>query len=124
MIPGQSESRLTPTLPFWLEGTPNVFLETIKRGEDDFDPKASGTTVILRMYEAYGGHGSVKLRLGRHLPVKRAYVTNILEDTKGELGLMRTTDGSSTLKLEFRGFEVKTVKLVLETKKSDIAPTM
>jgi len=124
MVPGQSESHLTPTLPFWLEGTPNVFLETIKRGEDDFGPKASGTTVILRMYEAYGGHGSVKLRLGRHLPVKRAYVTNILEDTNGELGLVRTTDGSSTLKLEFRGFEVKTVKLVLETKKSDIAPTM
>ncbi|KAG1744557.1 glycoside hydrolase family 38 protein [Suillus paluster] len=98
---------------------PNIFLETIKRGEDDFEPKASSTTVILRMYEAFGGHGSVKLHVGQHVPVKRAYVTNILEDTKGELGLMCTANGS-TIKLEFRGFEVKTVKLVLETKKSDI----
>ncbi|KAJ8597085.1 glycoside hydrolase family 38 protein [Rhizopogon salebrosus TDB-379] len=122
-VPGQSESFLTPSLPFWLEGTPNVFLETVKRGEDDFEPKASGTTVILRMYESFGGHGSVKLHLGRHFPVKRAYITNILEDTKGELGLVRTADGSSTLKLEFRGFEVKTVKLVLGSKSSDIAPT-
>jgi alpha-mannosidase len=122
-VPGQSESRLSPPLPFWLEGAPNIILETVKRGEDDFQPKASSTTVILRMYEAFGGHGSVKSYLGRHLPVKRAYVTNILEDTKGELGLVRTADGSSTLKLEFRGFEVKTVKLVLGAKKSDIAPT-
>ncbi|OAX33098.1 glycoside hydrolase family 38 protein [Rhizopogon vinicolor AM-OR11-026] len=123
-VPGQSESRLSPTLPFWLEGAPNVILETVKRGEDDFEAKSSDTTVILRMYEAFGGHGSVKLRLGRHLAVKRVYLTNILEDTKGELGLVRTADGSSTLKLEFRGFEVKTVKLVVGTKESDIAPTI
>jgi alpha-mannosidase len=106
-------------------------LETIKRGEDDFEPNDSCTTVILRMYEAFGGHGSVKLHVGEHVPVKRAYVTNILEDTKGELGLVSTTGAHSTLKLDFRGFEVKTVnsKLVLETEESDsdisvISPTM
>ncbi|OJA11450.1 hypothetical protein AZE42_08844 [Rhizopogon vesiculosus] len=131
-VPGQSESRLSPTLPFWLDGAPNVFLETVKRGEDDFESKASDTTVILRMYEAFGGHGSVILRLGRHLAVKRVYLTNILEDTKGELGrlsavelgLVPTVDGSSAFRLKFRGFEVKTVKLVLETKESAIAPTI
>ncbi|KAG2746357.1 glycoside hydrolase family 38 protein [Suillus brevipes Sb2] len=111
---------IVPPLPFWLEGAPNIFLETIKRGEDDFQPNASGTTVILRMYEAFGGHGSVKLHVGEHVPVKRAYVTNILEDIKGELGLVSTTGAHSTLKLEFRGFEVKTVKLVLETEESDL----
>jgi alpha-mannosidase len=47
--------------------------------------------------------------------VKRAYVTYILEDTKGELGLVSMTGAHGTLKLEIRGFEVKTVKLVLET---------
>jgi len=109
-------------LPFWLKGAPNIFLETIKRGEDDFEPNASSTTVILRMYEAFGGHGSVKLHIGKHVPVKRAYVTNILEDVKGDLGLVRAVNGPTTLKLDFRGFEVKTVKLVLETKlkKSDM----
>ncbi|KAG2744228.1 glycoside hydrolase family 38 protein, partial [Suillus brevipes Sb2] len=128
-VPGQNASHIVPPLPFWLEGAPNIFLETIKRGEDDFEPNASCTTVILRMYEAFGGHGSVKLHVGEHVPVKRAYVTNILEDTKGELGLVSTTGAHSTLKLEFRGFEVKTVKLVLETEESnsdisDISPTM
>jgi alpha-mannosidase len=58
------------------------------------------------------------------VPVKRAYVTNILEDTKGELGLVSTTGQHSTLKLEFRSFEVKTVKLELETESDilDISP--
>ncbi|KAG2052533.1 glycoside hydrolase family 38 protein [Suillus hirtellus] len=119
-VPGNHAGHVVPPLPFSFEGTPNIFLETIKRGEDDFKPNTSGTTVILRMYEAFGGHGSIKLHLGKHVPVKSAYVTNILEDTKGELGLMSTTGSHSTLKLEFRSFEVKTVKLVLETK-SDIS---
>lgn len=119
-VPGNHAGHVVPPLPFWFEGTPNIFLETIKRGEDDFKPNTSSTTVILRMYEAFGGHGSIKLHLGKHVPVKSAYVTNILEDTKGELGLMSTTGSHSTLKLEFRSFEVKTVKLVLETK-SDIS---
>ncbi|KAG2746362.1 glycoside hydrolase family 38 protein [Suillus brevipes Sb2] len=108
-------SHIVPPLPFWLE-------ERRRR-----EPNASGTTVILRMYEAFGGHGSVKLHVGEHVPVKRAYVTNILEDTKGELGLVSTTGVHSTLKLEFRGFEMKTVKMVLETEEfdiSDISPTM
>lgn len=124
-VPGQHASHVVPSLPFWLEGAPNIILETIKRGEDDFEPNASSTTVILRLYEAFGGHGSVKLHVGKQVPVKRAYVTNILEDTKGELGLVSTTGQHSTLKLEFRSFEVKTVKLELETESDilDISPT-
>jgi alpha-mannosidase len=123
-VPGQHASHVVPSLPFWLEGAPNIILETIKRGEDDFEPNASSTTVILRLYEAFGGHGSVKLHVGKQVPVKRAYVTNILEDTKGELGLVSTTGQHSTLKLEFRSFEVKTVKLELETESDilDISP--
>ncbi|KAG2065870.1 hypothetical protein BDR04DRAFT_1160971 [Suillus decipiens] len=107
-------SRLSP------EGAPIIFLDTIKIGEDDFEPNASGITVILRMYETFGGHGFVKLYVGKHVPVKCAYVTNILKDTKGELGLVSTTRVHSTLKLEFRSFEVKTVKLLLEIEGSDI----
>lgn len=57
--------------PFTLDGTRNVVLDTVKRGEDDHflarststaktGASASGsndTTVILRFYEAFGGHG-------------------------------------------------------------------
>jgi alpha-mannosidase len=65
-------------ISFSLEGARNVALETIKRGEDDFDltdgDNASNhvgvedglggkKTVILRLYERLGGHASVRLNV-------------------------------------------------------------
>lgn len=50
-----------------LSGTPNVVLETIKRGEDDDDvtstpiKKRDSQNVILRLYESYGGKGKAKI---------------------------------------------------------------
>jgi alpha-mannosidase len=49
------------------EGTPNVILDTIKRGEDDDDvtatpiKKRETKNLILRVYEAYGGKGKAKI---------------------------------------------------------------
>ena len=47
--------------PFVVEGARNVFLETVKRGEDDsfketvnLDDKSVMMTVILKLYEDYG----------------------------------------------------------------------
>ncbi|TFK38533.1 glycoside hydrolase family 38 protein [Crucibulum laeve] len=109
--------------PFVVEGARNVFLETIKRGENDsFDAPAdfetegnkSTTTVVLRLYEAFGGHATAHLRIGNHVSVTKAFITNLLEDEEDELNIVRAEDnGGSTLKLTFRAFEVKTVKLVL-----------
>lgn len=50
------------SLPWWLrlEGDRNIILETIKRGEDDDHNDTKGSnlkTIVLRIYEAYGGHG-------------------------------------------------------------------
>jgi len=108
--------------PFWLEGDPNVFLETIKRGEDDDVASAHARkTVVLRLYEAYGGHGRVRLRIAPSVRVAAASLTNLLEDHKAELQ-MASGDGDDGadaaarvfgLDLDFRGFEVKTVKLVI-----------
>lgn len=50
-----------------VSGTPNVVLDTVKRGEDDYDVtstpirKRDSRNVILRMYEAYGGKGHAKI---------------------------------------------------------------
>jgi alpha-mannosidase len=110
-----------------VEGARNVFLDTVKRGEDDsfekavnLDDKSATTTVILRLYEAYGGHAHARLLISRHLPVVKAFTTNLLEDEDEELYVLRSSsdyssDGDSgcALSLSFRGFEVKTVKLVL-----------
>ena len=114
--------------PFVIEGARNVFLETVKRGEYDafddpvnFERKEETTTVILRLYEAYGGHAQVKLVISEHLPVLQAFTTNLLEDDVDGLYTLRddgdnnNSSGSygSSISLSFRGFEVKTVKLVL-----------
>jgi alpha-mannosidase len=48
-------------------GSPNVVLDTVKRGEDDNDvtstpiKKRDFRNVVLRVYEAYGGKGKAKL---------------------------------------------------------------
>ena len=69
-----------------MEGARNVFLETVKRGEYDsfeeavnLDDKSVTTTVILRLYEAYGGHAQARLLISRHLPVLKASITNLLD---------------------------------------------
>ena len=110
--------------PFLVEGARDVFVETVKRGEYDsfekavdLDDKSMTTTVILRLYEAYGGHAQARLLVSNHLPVLKAFTTNLLEDEDEELYILRSSDLSdgfgSALSLSFRGFEVKTVKLVL-----------
>lgn len=112
--------------PFWLAGSQNIFLETIKRGEDDdFESKSASKTVILRLYEAFGGHGRVQLRVSPYIRVAEAYLTNLLEDHKTALSFVPDADmdadasdrsaafSRSRFDMDFRGFEVKTVKLVI-----------
>lgn len=43
-----------PISHFRIDGAPNVVLDTIKRAEDSDD-------IILRLYEAYGGHATARL---------------------------------------------------------------
>jgi len=108
--------------PFIVEGAPNVFLETIKRGEGDSfestDNLGQTTTIVLRFYEAFGGHAQARVRLAGHLRVSRAILTNLLEDDGDDLALMSGGGlaGATMIKLDFHGFEVKTVKLVIADK--------
>lgn len=114
--------------PFSISGAHNVILETIKRGEDD-DVSGSGPhTVVLRLYEAYGGHTNAKLLISTSVGVQKAILTNLLEDDH-EDDLVFTAAAeedakrgySHYIKLSFRRFEVKTVKLTLgsEAKKEE-----
>jgi alpha-mannosidase len=48
---------------FSLAGAPNVMLETIKRGEEDDESYDSRTTIILRMFEQFGGHAKATLKM-------------------------------------------------------------
>jgi len=121
-IPIRFGQALLSTLksPFEVYGASNVFLETVKRGDDDVcELLNSEATVILRLYEAYGGHAQAVLKIASHVSVRKAFETNLLEDEGDELNISRGDDTEHTaaiLKLDFRGFEVKTVKLVIGTK--------
>lgn len=108
---------------FMVDGAPNVFLETVKRGDDDdlsATARATAPTVVLRLFEAYGGHARVKLRIPARLNVAKVALTNLLEDEGEEIRLYeeevsaeRVEGYEKYLVLEFHGFEVKTVKLTI-----------
>ncbi|KAI0287851.1 glycoside hydrolase family 38 protein [Russula brevipes] len=118
---GGAVAATAPRPPFVVFGTDySVVLETIKRGDLDSDGANGPRTIVLRLYEAYGGHATVGLQI--NVPgVTAAFLTNLLEDDAGAeaLALERTTGewgeqaGELSLRLAFRGFEAKTVKLVL-----------
>lgn len=97
--------------PFYISGPANVFLETIKRGDED--EKGSKRTVILRLYETLGGHAKTRLHIRNDVKVSKATLTNFLEDELANVQVTRFNDGLQELKLDFHGFEVKTVKLVI-----------
>ncbi|KAF8604347.1 glycoside hydrolase family 38 protein [Ceratobasidium sp. AG-I] len=105
---------------FGVAGAPNVIVETIKRGDDDdFSSSSKGEqTIVLRLYEAFGGHAQASLNVSKKLKVSKAVVTNVLEDELHELEADESGDESVSFPLKFRGFEVVTVKLTVSVNKS------
>jgi len=99
---------------FTVEGAKGVILDTVKRGEDDDFVTSSKKlkTIILRLYESYGGHSKAKLRIAGKVSVVKGWSTNILEDELEPLKL-HSKDGSTYVDLQFRGFQFVTVKLAL-----------
>lgn len=101
--------------PFTVHGARNVFLDTVKRGlDDDFVSKSGPASVVLRIYEAFGGHAQASLKIAKHIPVAKVLATNLLEDSEAELSVLEAEDHAHhVVKLNFHGFEVKTIKVVL-----------
>lgn len=76
----------------------NIIIDTVKPAED-----CSGD-IIIRLYEAY--RAAVKCRLSTSLPFTSAVQTNMLEIPE-----KRLEAGKEDMCLEFRPFEVKTIRL-------------
>ncbi len=76
---------------------PSLVLDTIKRAEDS-------DALVLRLYEAHGGRGCARLRVGA--PFSSARRANILEDDGDALEI----DGDAVL-VPYRPHEIVTVKL-------------
>jgi alpha-mannosidase len=75
----------------------NVIVESVKKAEDSDD-------IILRLYEAYGMSNRAKITLG--IPVKVAYLTDMLEQDIAELAIE-----ANSMLLDFKPFEILTVRL-------------
>ena len=117
--------------PFQVKGAPNVFLDTVKRGEeDDFLTKSGSTakSVVIRLYEGLGGHAKATLftyaltLFGyksiaesdcRDLAFQEAYLCDILERKIESIDLLETDGQSGQLDLHFKPFQVLTVKVVI-----------
>jgi alpha-mannosidase len=78
----------------------NVVIETVKPAED------GSADVIVRLYESK--RSATRCQLSTALPVKSAAQTNLIEE---ETGLLDHAAGKITL--DFRPFEIKTVRLHL-----------
>jgi alpha-mannosidase len=107
-------------------------LETVKRGEDDKWTGDGEKTVILRLYEHFGGHARAALhmwvirrkhstyRCSSGVEVKKAEIVNLLEDHVQDLKVhshevdnLKKQDTLVSVNLDFRGYEIKTVRLTV-----------
>jgi alpha-mannosidase len=87
---------LAPREPWaCVEGAPGLVLDAVKLAED------SGA-LVLRLYEAHGGRGRARVRLG--VPFGRARRSNLLED---DLGAAQV-DGEAIV-VDFRPWEIVTL---------------
>jgi alpha-mannosidase len=76
---------------------PGLLVDTVKRAED-------GDALVVRLYEAHGGRGTGRLRVG--VPFTEAWFTNLLEDRVGAAEV----DGDEVV-IAYRPFEIVTVVL-------------
>lgn len=81
---------------------PNIVLETVKPAEN-----GSRQEIVLRLYESMGT--KTRARLNTSLPFDAAHRTNMLED---ELEVLNFA--GDNMILEFRPFEIKTIKLTIK----------
>ncbi len=77
----------------------NVIIETVKKAEDS-------DAVIVRMYETWNSRTDCEVSFG--LDVKDAYECNLMEEKDEKLTL-----SGGKLKLTFKPFEIKTLKLYM-----------
>ena len=84
-------------------GSDHVIVETVKPAESKGEDSSGEKSFVLRLYEAEGSGETVSLAFG--IPVKGAAVTDMLEEVQEEYGPVQQ------LALDFRAFEIKTVKV-------------
>ena len=77
----------------------NVIVEALKKAQD-------GNGYIVRLYESKNTQTKTKVSFG--LPIKKVYLTNLMEETMEEISIQ-----DNTITLSFRGFEIHTLRIIL-----------
>lgn len=80
----------------------SVILDTVKPAED------GSSDMILRLYDSLKSAGKTTICID--LPVKKAVLTDMLENAQDEIALEKTETGVK-MTLDFKAFEIKTVRL-------------
>lgn len=92
--------KLPDKLSFCSVDSENVIIEAIKKAEENDD-------LMVRLYEAFGTHKKVEIH-SMH-PIQSAQLTNMLEEKIAALEVR-----SNSVSLDFKPFEIHTVRLKLE----------
>lgn len=101
-----------------ISDAPGLIIDTVKRGEDDEDvsvgalPPRKGKSIIVRVFDSLGGKATGKLHWGS-IPVKKVFVTSLLEDDGEELDVQNFDLKSNGVEITVRAFEVLTLRLQL-----------
>ena len=88
---------------FRLEGDGNIIIDTVKPAED------GSSDIIVRLYESK--RAACSSTLHTELQIKKATLTDMLENNTDQLGVERGVAGQNSIKLHFNPFEVKTIRL-------------
>eukprot|EP00842_Homolaphlyctis_polyrhiza_P001002 jgi/Hompol1/1902/HPOL_004993-RA len=99
-----ANSVATPSL--FTVDQPNIVLDTIKIIED---ARPGEKTLVLRIYEAYGGRGTVKIRSA--FPIWSAWISNILEEPKTKLAV---SNNDSEISVAFTPFKLVSILVTLK----------
>ncbi|PWZ01460.1 putative AMS1-alpha-mannosidase [Testicularia cyperi] len=103
-------------------GNHAIVIDTVKRAEEDFEyhgtkPRSGAFSVVVRLYESVGSSARDTLKISH--PVKSVSVTNLLEDTderqssEVQFNTLIDENDHSHIQLEFRPFEIKTLKITI-----------
>ncbi|ORY96481.1 glycosyl hydrolases family 38 N-terminal domain-domain-containing protein [Syncephalastrum racemosum] len=90
---------------FQVEPNDRIILDHVKLAEDD---KGAGKTIIVRLYEAYGGQATAKLTSS--LNIREISITNVLEDT---LTQKLASDKDGGYQVTLRPFQLLNLKIHL-----------
>ncbi|KAJ7816214.1 hypothetical protein B0H14DRAFT_3744116 [Mycena olivaceomarginata] len=109
--------RLRTRSEYHLAVRPHRWTEHISRDREVWGDSlrvGGKTTVVLRLYEAFGGHAQTQLRIAGGLGVEAAYETNLLEDIARMVGGVRERKvraPSAAVAVREEGYEGEDVRM-------------